>query len=76
MTTTWSTRDELSFLRNLGLHTGRDLAGGRAALLLGYRQGLGLRRVWVGIDRAVVLTAADHELSLLQSAEQARVLGQ
>ena len=48
----WSTRDELAFVHRLR-------ALGRGPLLVGYRQGLDLRRVWVGLDRDEVLLAAD-----------------
>ena len=56
---TWSTRNELEFLEGLGHHTNGRFLGQRRPLLLGYRRGLGLRRVWVGLDRATILAAAD-----------------
>lgn len=59
MTPTWSTRNELEFLANLGRFTGGRFLGQRRALLLGYRRGLGLRRVWVGLDRDAIIAAAD-----------------
>ncbi len=58
----WETRDELDFLARLGHHSNGLFLGQRRALLLGYRRGLGLRRVWVGLDRATLLTAADRAL--------------
>ena len=56
----WTTRDELDFLARLGQHSNGLFLGQRRALLLGYRRGLGLRRVWAGLDQGVVLLAADR----------------
>ena len=58
----WETRDELDFLARLGHHANGRFLGQRRPLLLGYRRGLGLRRVWIGLDRATILAAADGAL--------------
>lgn len=45
----WTTQDELRFIRTLEAKS--------PALLLGYRKGLGHRRVWDGLDRLTLLAA-------------------
>ncbi len=60
---TWSTKNELDFLANLGRHTNGRFLGQHRALFLGYRRGLGLRRVWIGLDRATILAAADKAIA-------------
>ena len=60
----WTTRDELDFLAGLGRWRGPGRAFGpaRRALLVGYREGLEHRRVWAGVDRALVVLATENEI--------------
>ena len=69
----WETRDELDFLARLGRHTNGRFLGQRRPLLLGYRRGLGLRRVWIGLDRATILAAADEAVRTREGSGMSRV---
>ena len=57
----WGTKNELDFLRGLGNHG--KTPSPREALLAGYIKAAYLRENWDGIDRDVVISAAESALA-------------
>lgn len=68
----WTTRDELHFLSKIGRWRRLTSPPDREALLVGYREGLGRRRVWAGLDRLTVLAAVEEELDHERRKEATR----
>jgi hypothetical protein len=58
----WSTKDELKFIDNIGTFGDRPL--GRLDLLEGYVRGMRQRRDWSGMDRPEVLAHASAALDI------------
>jgi hypothetical protein len=56
----WSTKDELKFIDNIG--TFGDRPSGRLVLLEGYLRGVRQRRDWGGMNKSEILSHASAEL--------------
>ena len=66
----WKTRDEITYLRNIGNHSirGRLNAVSRLKLLAGYIRGADLRTDWNGMDKEEIMEMALALYLTLKSA--------
>jgi hypothetical protein len=68
----WSTKDELKFIDNIGTFGNRPF--GRLALLEGYLRGVRQRKDWGGMDKSEVIAHASAELDRVRERHELAIL--